>query len=35
LFGQSFTQMDGHLDDELPGEYPVGHTHIRSDEFGE
>ncbi|MFP4048697.1 MAG: ABC transporter substrate-binding protein [Desulfovermiculus sp.] len=28
LFGQSFTEMNGYLDDELPGEHPVGHTHL-------
>jgi iron complex transport system substrate-binding protein len=35
LFDQTFTQMDGHLDDELPGEHPVGHTHLPREAPGE
>jgi len=35
LFGQSFTQIGGHLDDDLPGEHPVGHTHLPSQDLGE
>jgi iron complex transport system substrate-binding protein len=35
LFGQSFTEMNGYLDDELPGEHPVGHTHLPDQDRGD
>ncbi len=35
LFGRSFTQMNGHLDDDLPGKHPVGHTHLPAGDIAE
>jgi iron complex transport system substrate-binding protein len=35
LFGRSFTRMDGHLDDALPGKHPVGHTHLPRKDSGD
>ncbi len=35
LFGQSFEAMGGHLDDSLPGKYPVGHTHLKDEGAGD
>ncbi|MGM0760340.1 MAG: ABC transporter substrate-binding protein [Thermodesulfobacteriota bacterium] len=35
LFGQSFTEMNGFLDDDLPGEHPVGHTHLSDQDRGD
>lgn len=35
LFGQSFTEMNGYLDDDLPGEHPVGHTHLPDQDRGD
>jgi hypothetical protein len=35
LFNRTFTQMDGHLDDGLPGKHPVGHTHLPREDSGE